>query len=63
VSSAVVGNVIYLETVTYHADGSVIPCFSILEVEDGQIRRARIYTDRPAHDGLTMDGWVEEMND
>jgi hypothetical protein len=62
VSSGVVGNLIYLETLTYHADGSAIPCVSILEVEGGQIRRGRIYTDRPAPDGLSMDGWVHDMN-
>jgi hypothetical protein len=63
VSSGVVGNRIYLETLTHHADGSIVPCVSVLEVEDGKIRRARVYTDRPKRDGLSMDGWVREMNE
>ena len=63
VSSGVVGNRIYLETLTYHADGSIVPCVSVLEVEDGKIRRARVYTDRPMRDGLSMDGWVHDMNE
>jgi hypothetical protein len=41
----------------------VVPCVSVFEVEDGQIRRARVYTDVPRHDGVSMDSWVEEMND
>jgi hypothetical protein len=41
----------------------MVPCVTIMEVEDGKIRRARVYTDRPVADGLSMDGWVHEMND
>jgi hypothetical protein len=48
---------------TYHADGSIVPCVSVLEVEDGKIRRARVYTDHPMRDGLSMDGWVHDMNE
>jgi hypothetical protein len=62
VHADVAGNRIYSETVTRHADGTLVPCFSILEVEDGQIRRARVYTDRPTHDGRSMDAWVDELN-
>jgi ketosteroid isomerase-like protein len=63
ISTGIVENRIYLETLTSHADGSAIPCVSILEVEDGQIRRARVYTDQPTYDGLSMDGWVKAMNE
>jgi ketosteroid isomerase-like protein len=63
VSSGVVGNRIFLESLVEHADGTMLPCVSILEVEDGKIRRGRVYTDRPMHDGLSMDGWVHEMNE
>jgi limonene-1,2-epoxide hydrolase len=62
ISTGVVDNRIYMETLTHHADGSKVPGFAIMEVEDGQIRRARVYTDRPTQDGLSMDGWVHEMN-
>jgi limonene-1,2-epoxide hydrolase len=63
VCSAVEGNVFFLETTTYHADGSVVPCVGIFEVEDGKIRRARIYTDVPRRNGETMDKWIHDMND
>jgi hypothetical protein len=63
VHADVVGNRIYSETLTHHNDGRVVPCFSILEVENGKIRRARVYTDVPRHDGKSMDDWVDEMND
>jgi hypothetical protein len=62
VHADVVGNRIYSETVTRHTDGTLVPCFSILEVEDGKIRRARVFTDRPTHDGKSMDQWVDEMD-
>jgi hypothetical protein len=62
-ATAVSGNMFFLETMTYHADGSVIPCVTIAEVEDGMIRRARVYTDVPSSDGKDMDSWVHEMNE
>lgn len=62
VASAVAGNIVFVETMTTHADGTVVPCLSIFEVEEGVIRRARIYTDVPSHDGLSMDAWVKELN-
>jgi limonene-1,2-epoxide hydrolase len=63
VCSAVDGNRFFLETATHHADGSVVPCVAIFEVEDGKIRRARIYTDVPRRDGKSMDNWIHELND
>jgi hypothetical protein len=62
VSSAVAGNRIYLDCLVEHTDGTMTPCMSILDVENGKIRRARVYTDRPTNDGLSMDGFVDEMN-
>src|SRR5262249_7660116 len=47
VSTAVSGNVIYLEALTETADGTMVPHMNVLEVEDGKIRRARVYTDKP----------------
>jgi hypothetical protein len=62
VSSGAAGNLIFFETVTHHTDGSAIPCITIMEIEGGRIRRARVYTDVPRHDGMSMDNWVEDMN-
>jgi ketosteroid isomerase-like protein len=61
-SSEVVGNRIYLEALVEHADGTMVPNLNILEVQDGKIRRARVYTDVPVRDGLDMDGFVEDLN-
>lgn len=63
VSTAVVGNRIYLETSIEHADGTMVPNMNILEVEDGKIRRGRAYTDKPVRDGVDMDGFVRDLND
>jgi hypothetical protein len=62
VSADVVGNRIYLDILLEHGDGTMIPCMNILEVENGKIRRARVYTDVPTSDGLSMDEFVDEMN-
>jgi limonene-1,2-epoxide hydrolase len=62
VASAIDGNTIFLETVTEHADGSVTPLMGIMEVEDGKIRRGRMYTDRPTRDGFSMVDWVRDLN-
>jgi ketosteroid isomerase-like protein len=62
VCTAVAGNRIYLETVTEHHDGTVVPCVSILEVEDGLIRRARVYTDRQVRDGVSLDQFGEQVS-
>jgi hypothetical protein len=51
-----------METLTHHADGSKVPAIGIYELEDGKIRRARAYTDRPTQDGLSMERWVHNMN-
>jgi ketosteroid isomerase-like protein len=62
VSTAVSGNTIYLEALTETADGTMIPHMNVLEVEDGQIRRARVYTDTPTHDGVSMDDFTVRIN-
>jgi ketosteroid isomerase-like protein len=61
-SSDVVGNKIYLESRVEHAGGIMVPNMNILEVEDGQIRRARVYTDIPQSDGVNMDRFVGGLN-
>jgi limonene-1,2-epoxide hydrolase len=62
VSSGVVGNRIYLEALVEHADGTMVPNMNVLEVEDGKIRRARVYTDIPQRDGINMDAFVQSLN-
>lgn len=62
VSSAVVGNRIYLEALTEMSDGTMVPHMNILEVEDAKIRRGRVYTDKPRHDGVSIDGFAQEVN-
>ena len=62
ISTAVVGNRVYLEALVEHTDGTMVPNMNILEVEGGLIRRARVYTDIPTRDGLSMDGFVEDLN-
>ena len=62
ISADAVGNRIYLDIEMEHSDGTMIPCMTIMEIENGKIRRARVYTDRPQHDGLSMDGFVDDMN-
>ncbi len=62
VSTDVVGNRIYLDASIEHGDGTMVPCMTILDVEDGQIRRARVYTDIPVHDGTSMDDFTGHLN-
>jgi ketosteroid isomerase-like protein len=62
VSTAVAGNCIYLEALVEHADGTMVPNMNILEVEDGKIRRGRVYTDRPTRDGVSMNAFVRDLN-
>jgi hypothetical protein len=62
VSSGVVGSRFYLETVTGFANGTLIPCISVQEVENGAVRRQRVYTDRPTNDGFSMNSWVDDLN-
>jgi ketosteroid isomerase-like protein len=62
VSTAVSGNTIYLEALTQTLDGSMVPHMNVLEVEGGRIRRARVYTDKPTHDGLSMDDFSTSIN-
>jgi ketosteroid isomerase-like protein len=62
VSTAVVGNRIYLEALTEMSDGTMVPHMNILEVEGGRIRRGRVYTDRPVRDGVGIDGFAHDIN-
>jgi ketosteroid isomerase-like protein len=62
VSTAVAGNRIYLEALVEHADGTMVPNMNILEVENGKIRRGRVYTDRPTRDGVNMNAFVRDLN-
>jgi ketosteroid isomerase-like protein len=62
VSKAVAGNRIYLEALVEHADGTMIPNMNILEVENGKIRRGRVYTDRPTRDGVSINAFVRDLN-
>jgi ketosteroid isomerase-like protein len=61
-SADVVGDRIYLEALVEHADGTMVPNMNILEVEGGKIRRARVYTDVPRRDGVSLDTFVEDLN-
>jgi len=61
VSKAVAGNRIYLEALVEHADGTMIPNMNILEVENGKIRRGRVYTDRPTRDGVSINAFVRDL--
>jgi ketosteroid isomerase-like protein len=62
VSAATVENRIYLEALVEHSDGVMVPNMNILEVENGRIHRARVYTDTPLRDGVDMDRFVENLN-
>jgi ketosteroid isomerase-like protein len=62
ISAAVVGSRIYLDALVEHGDGTMVPCMNVLEVEDGQIRRARVFTDVPVHDGASMDDFTTRLN-
>jgi len=62
VSTAVAGNRIYLEALVEHADGTMVPNMNVLEVENGKIRRGRVYTDRPTRDGVSMSAFVRDLN-
>ena len=62
VSAEVVGDTIYLEALVEHGDGTMVPNMNILQVENGKIRRARVYTDTPVRDGVDMDQFVDELN-
>jgi hypothetical protein len=62
VTSDVIGNRIYLETVRESSDGTMIPCMNIFEVQDGKIRRARVYTDKPTRDGVSIDGFAHQVD-
>lgn len=59
VSAGVVENRIYLDAMLESADGSMNPCMCIWEGEDGKIRRSRVYTGTPIHDGVSMDEMID----
>jgi len=62
VTSDVVGNRVYLEALTEMSDGTMVPHMNIFEIKDGKIFRARVYTDKPRHDGVTIDAYAESIN-
>jgi ketosteroid isomerase-like protein len=62
VTSDVIGNRVYLEALTEMSDGTMIPHMNILEIKEGKIFRARVYTDKPRRDGITIDGYTAEIN-
>jgi limonene-1,2-epoxide hydrolase len=61
-ATAISGNTVFIESVTLHGDGSRTPCVGIFELEDGKVRRARVYTDVPSSDGVNMAAFVGGMN-
>jgi hypothetical protein len=61
-SAEVVGDRIYLQALVEHGDGTMVPNMNILEVEDGRIKRATVYTDTPVRDGVDMDRFVDDLN-
>jgi ketosteroid isomerase-like protein len=62
VSTATVGDRVYLEALTEMSDGTMVPHMNILEVQDGMIRRGRVYTDKPTRDGVDIDGFAQSVN-
>src|SRR5688572_18970716 len=61
-STAIAGNTVFIESVTQFADGSEAPCVGIFELEDGRVRRTRVYTDVPTRDGVKMEDFVGGMS-
>jgi limonene-1,2-epoxide hydrolase len=62
ISTATVGDRVYLEALTEMSDGTMVPHMNIFEIEDGMIRRGRVYTDKPTHDGVDIDGFAHSVN-
>jgi ketosteroid isomerase-like protein len=62
VSTAVVGDRVYLEALTEMSDGTMVPHMSVLQIKDGKIWRGRVYTDKPRRDGVDIDGFAHEVN-
>jgi ketosteroid isomerase-like protein len=62
VSTATVGDRVYLEALTEMSDGTMVPHMNILEIQDGMIRRGRVYTDKPTRDGVDIDGFAQSVN-
>jgi limonene-1,2-epoxide hydrolase len=60
ISTAVVGNRVYLEAVVQHGDGTRVPNMNVFEIEDGMIRRGRVYTDVPTHDGVGITDFARD---
>jgi hypothetical protein len=58
VSSGVVGNTIYLELLVEGTDGTKVPTANVLEVEDGVIRRGRVYLADVVVDKVSMDDFA-----
>jgi hypothetical protein len=62
VSTSVNGDFAYVESVTRHEDGTVMPAVMVFEIEGDRIRRARVYTEKQVHDGVTMEELVFGLN-
>jgi hypothetical protein len=60
VSTSVDGNHLYLEAVMAHTDGGRTPNMNVFDIEDGMIRRGRVYTDVPVHDGRRITDFDED---
>jgi hypothetical protein len=54
-SSGVVGNTIYLEMLHEGTEGTMVPTCNVLEVENGKIRRGRVYLAEVVRDDVSMD--------
>jgi limonene-1,2-epoxide hydrolase len=62
ISTATVGDRVYLEALTEMSDGTMVPHMNVFEIEDGRIRRGRVYTDKPRRDGVDIEGYAHEVN-
>jgi hypothetical protein len=60
VSTSVNGNHLYLEAVMAHSDGGRTPNMNVFDIEDGMIRRGRVYTDVPVLDGRKITDFDED---
>lgn len=58
ISTALTDDHFYIEASIELPDGTMIPSVNVFEVEDGKIRRVRVYTDLPARDGVAIDDFI-----
>jgi ketosteroid isomerase-like protein len=62
VSAAAIGDTVYLEALTEMSDGTMIPHMNVFTIKDGKIWRGRVYTDKPRSDGMSIEGYADEVN-